>query len=210
MSRDMHRSPSRSVFRSARFAWLPSLVCVVLAGCGTAPPVQRWVGPAPEVLVAEIRAVGQVAPDELDVQPLRDPMVEDLREQAVAAERAQRHADAAAALDKALTLSPDDPALLQERAEVAVLQQDLARAATLARRAFDTGAKVGPLCRRHWATIRQRIAFDLRILDAQVAAKPLKGEKLDAWTQAKARLSQESAEAEQAQAACTLTGPPRY
>lgn len=206
----MHRSPPTFVFRSARFACFLSLGCAVLAGCGTAPPVQRWVGPAPEALVAEIRAVGKVAPDELDVQPLRDPMVEDLRQQAVAAERAQRHADAAAALDKALTLSPDDPALLQERAEVAVLQQDLARAATLARRAFDTGAKVGPLCRRHWATIRQRIAFDLRILDAQAAAKPLKGEKLDAWTQAKTRLSQEGVEAEQAQAACTLTGPPRY
>ena len=188
-----------------------SAALVVLAtACGTAPPVQRWIGPQPEVLVAEIRAVGRAAPDELDVQPLRDPMVEDLREQAVAAERAQRHADAAAALDKALALSPDDPALLQERAEIAVLEQDLARAATLARRAFDTGAKVGPLCRRHWATIRQRIAFDLRILDAQAAAKPLKGDKLDAWTQAKTRLALEGAEAEQSQAACTLTGPPRY
>ena len=198
-----------------RFAWsrasaCAAMLCALLAGCGTAPPVQRWVGPPPEVLVAEIRAVGKVAPDELDVQPLRDPMVEDLRQQAVAAERAQRHADAAVALDKALALSPDDPALLQERAEAAVLQQDLARAATLARRAFDTGAKVGPLCRRHWATIRQRIAFDLRILDAQVAAKPLKGEKLEAWTQAKARLALENTEAEQAQATCTLTGPPRY
>lgn len=186
------------------------VVALVATACGTAPPVQRWVGPAPEALVAEIRQAGKAAPDELDVQPLRDPMVEDLRVQAVAAERAQRHADAAAALDKALSISPDDPALLQERAEVAVLQQDLARAATLARRAFDIGAKVGPLCRRHWATIRQRIALDLRLLDAQAAAKPLKGEKLDAWTQAKARLALEATEAEQAQAACTLTGPPRY
>ena len=178
-----------------------ALVVVLAAACGTAPPApQRWVGPAPEMVVAEIRAVGKAAPDELDVQPLRDPMVEDLREQAVAAERARRPADAAAALDKALALSPDDPALLEE----------LAEAATLARRAFGIGAKVGPLCRRHWATIRQRIAFDLRILDAQVTDKPLKGEKLDAWTQAKARLMQESAEAEQAQTTCTLTGPPRY
>jgi len=185
-------------------------VALIASACGTAPPVQRWIGPPPEALVAEIRMAGKAAPDELDVQPLRDPMVEDLRVQAVVAERAQRHADAAAALDKALSISPDDPALLQERAEVAVLEQDLARAATLARRAFDIGAKVGPLCRRHWATIRQRIALDLRLLDAQAAAKPLKGETLDAWTQAKARLAQEGAETEQAQAACTLTGPPRY
>lgn len=205
-------SPILFRVRVARTVPLAALALVaLLAACGTAPPApQRWVGPAPEAVVAEIRQAGKAASDELDVQPLRDPMVEDLREQAVAAERARRHADAAAALDKALALSPDDPALLQERAEVAVLQQDLAEAAALARRAFDMGAKVGPLCRRHWATIRQRIAFDLRQLDAQVAAGPLKGETLDAWTQAKARLSQEGAEAEQAQAACTLTGPPRY
>jgi hypothetical protein len=188
-----------------------ALVVVLAAACGTAPPApQRWVGPAPEALVTEIRAVGKAAPDELDVQPLRDPMVEDLREQAVAAERAHRHADAAAALDKALLLSPDDPALLQERAEVAVLQQDIARAATLARRAFDIGAKVGPLCRRHWATIRLGIAFDLRMLDAQAAARQLRGDALDAWTQAKTVLNRQTAEAEQAQASCTLTGPPRY
>jgi hypothetical protein len=207
--------PSATLLRARVARLVPlavlTLVAVLAAGCGTAPPApQRWVGPVPEMVVAEIRAVGKAAPDELDVQPLRDPMVEDLREQAVAAERARRPAEAAAALDKALALSPEDPALLQERAEVAVLQQDLAEAATLARRAFDIGAKVGPLCRRHWATIRQRIAFDLRILDAQVADKPLKGEQLDAWTQAKARLTRESAEAEQAQTACTLTGPPRY
>lgn len=205
----MNRFPLPSV-RRLPFACL-ALAAVLVAACGTAPPApQRWVGPAPEMVVAEIRAVGKAAPDELDVQPLRDPMVEDLREQAVAAERARRPVDAAAALDKALALSPDDPALLQERAEVAVLQQDLAEAATLARRAFDIGAKVGPLCRRHWATIRQRIAFDLRVLDEQVAEKPLKGEKLDAWTQAREALAREGAEAVQAQTACTLTGPPRY
>lgn len=197
------RMPSTA--RVAAFA-----LCLALTACGTAPPVQQWRGPAPEELVAQIRAVGKSAPDELDVQPLRDPMVEDLRAQAVAAERARRYADAAASLDKALALSPDDPALLQERAEAAVLQQDLDKAATLARRAFDIGAKVGPLCRRHWATIRQNLAFDLRMLDAQAEAKPLKGEKLAAWTSERTRVTQAIVEAEQSQSACTLTGPPRY
>ena len=64
-------------------------------------------------------------------------------------------AAAAAALDQALELVPDDPALLQERAEVALLQERYDQAETLARRAFDLGSKVGPLCRRHWATIEQ-------------------------------------------------------
>ena len=36
-----------------------------------------------------------------------------------------------------------------------MLQADNERAETLAKRAFDLGSKVGPLCRRHWATIEQ-------------------------------------------------------
>jgi hypothetical protein len=36
-----------------------------------------------------------------------------------------------------------------------LLQSDSERAETLAKRGFDLGSKVGPLCRRHWATIEQ-------------------------------------------------------
>jgi len=50
---------------------------------------------------------------------------------------------------------PDDPAVLQERAEVALLQGEYDRAATLAERAFTLGSQVGPLCRQHWETLRQ-------------------------------------------------------
>jgi hypothetical protein len=44
---------------------------------------------------------------------------------------------------------------LQERAEAALLLKDSATAEALARRAYALGAKVGPLCRRHWTTVRQ-------------------------------------------------------
>ena len=54
-----------------------------------------------------------------------------------------------------LLIVADDPAVLQERAEVALLQSDYARAETLSQRALDLGSKVGPLCRRHWATVEQ-------------------------------------------------------
>ena len=40
-------------------------------------------------------------------------------------------------------------------AEVALLQSEYERAQTLSQRAFELGSKVGPLCRRHWATIEQ-------------------------------------------------------
>ncbi|MCW0417705.1 hypothetical protein NB689_003459 [Xanthomonas sacchari] len=81
--------------------------------------------------------------------------MEDLRESAKRKRSAGDLAGAAAALDQALKLVPDDPALLQDRAEVALLQKDDAQAEAFAKRAIDLGSQTGPLCRRHWATIEQ-------------------------------------------------------
>lgn len=137
-----------------------ALVCVlIVAGCASAPDTAPASGTAqaasPQRMVATVRAAGGSGEGELAVQPLRDPMVEDLRQQAVASERAGDYAASAAALDRALAIVPNDPAVLQERAEAALLLKDLPGAEARARRAFELGAKVGPLCRRHWATVRQ-------------------------------------------------------
>ena len=136
---------------------------LLLAACATTPaPAPSFVSTLPpETMVARIRAAGGDADKELAVQPLRDPQVDDLRQQAVQLERSHLYRAAATALDQALAITPEDPALLQERAETAVLLREFDAAETLARRAYDLGAKVGPLCRRHWATIEQvRIAGD--------------------------------------------------
>ena len=146
-----------------RLRLLPVAIVVMLAACASTPPLQtKFVTTqAPEALVATIRAAAGNDEDELAVQPLRDPHVEDLRQQAVQLERNHLYRAAATVLDQALAISPDDPAVLQERAEIAILLRDFEQAETLARRAYDAGAKVGPLCRRHWATIEQvRIADD--------------------------------------------------
>jgi len=128
------------------------------AGCASPPLIQTrsLTDATPEQMVAQVRAAGGDDDSrELAVQPLRDPAVEDLRQDAAQLERQKRYADAAAALDKALAINPDDPATLQERAEIALLMGDPDQAETLARRGFELGAKVGPLCRRHWATVEQ-------------------------------------------------------
>ncbi|MDR6843046.1 hypothetical protein [Pseudoxanthomonas sacheonensis] len=132
---------------------------VSLAACSTMPslpappPVPKV---APEQRLAAAIAASKGADDrELAVQPLRDPQVQDLRDAATAAIAARNYGAAADALNQALLIVPDDPAVLQERAEVALLQTDNERAETLAKRAFELGSKVGPLCRRHWATIEQ-------------------------------------------------------
>ena len=135
-----------------------SFACLLLAACSTTPPVPPPVtltNASPEAMVAAIRAAAGDDDRELAVQPLRDPMVEDLRQSATRLEAKQHYVEAAAALDKALAIVPEDPALLQERAEAALLLKDPAAAEALARRAYALGAKVGPLCRRHWTTVRQ-------------------------------------------------------
>lgn len=137
---------------------IAALAVAVLSACSSTPPVQAPAAlttATPEQMIATIDAAAGDGEGELAVQPLRDPMVEDLREQARQARAQSRHDEAAAALDRALELVADDPALLQERAEAALLQRDFERAGQLAERAFALGAQVGPLCRRHWATIEQ-------------------------------------------------------
>lgn len=157
----------------------------LLASCATPPaPAIAKAGIAPAAMVAAIRAAGSRDDTELAIQPLRDPMVEDLREQAQRLEAAGRAADAAAALDHALRLVPDDPALLQERAEAAVLLGDFAAAEAQASRAWELGSRVGPLCRRHAETLRQ----------VRLAAGDAAGATVAA----------------QRRAACTVAAPARY
>ena len=131
---------------------------LALAGCASGPqavaqaPV-RAAAPAGTLLLREVRESGTLGV-ELDVQPLRDPQVEDLRARARQAEGRGDHAAAEADIVQALALSPDDPGLLQWRAELALVRHDFATASTAAQRSFDTGPKVGGLCRRNWTTIR--------------------------------------------------------
>lgn len=137
---------------------LPAALLLALAACATAPEpprVQALTTATPAQMVEYIRATAGDGEGELDVQPLRDSQVEDLRQQAGRLEQQGHHRDAAAALDQAIALVGDDPALLQERAEIALLLNDPAVARELAARALALGSGVGPLCRRHQATLEQ-------------------------------------------------------
>ena len=134
------------------------LLLLILVGCASSPMPEAPAPQDPMTPAQRGAAIHAAAGDddrELAVQPLRDPQVEDLRERAQQARVAGDAAAAGDALNQALLLVPEDPAVLQERAEVAILQGDYARADTLAQRAFQLGSQVGPLCRMHWETVRQ-------------------------------------------------------
>lgn len=145
--------------RAARAPLLAASLCVAVAGCIGMPAPAPTAPAAPAVpteqRAAAVDAAAGAEDRELSVQPLRDPEVEDMRADALQARAAGDYPAAAQALNQALLIVADDPGILQERAEVALLQAEYERAETLSRRAFDLGSKVGPLCRRHWATIEQ-------------------------------------------------------
>lgn len=129
-----------------------------LAGCVTEPPPAPAPAPprlTPTQALNAVLAVARADDREVAIQPVRDPQVEDLRQASLDAQRRGDWKASADALNQALLITPDDPAVLQERAEVALALGEWERAETLARKALALGSRTGPLCRRHWATIEQ-------------------------------------------------------
>jgi Flp pilus assembly protein TadD len=128
-----------------------------LAACSSDAPPPATGRPAakvdPVALVATVRAAGATG-NELEVKPLRDPQVEDLRVQAEALEAQGHYSQASAALNKALEITPADPDLLQWKAELALHLRAWQVAEQLASDSFDKGPKLGGLCRRNWTTVQ--------------------------------------------------------
>jgi hypothetical protein len=130
-----------------------------LAACSPtgAPPSTagnlRIAMPTAQDMVAQVRTAGATT-DALDVTPLRDPQVEDLRLRAGALEAQSDYTGAAQAIAQAMALVPGDPELQQQAAEYALYQQDWKSAETFAQRSYDLGSKIGSLCRRNWTTLR--------------------------------------------------------
>lgn len=185
-----------------------AITTILLASCATAPPEPEPPAVAartPAQMLAAVHKAAQGGDDrELNVQPLRDPEVEDLRASAGKAMSGGNPAAAAAALDQALGIVADDPAVLQERAEVALAQGEFDRAEQFATRATGLGSAVGPLCRRHWETVRQ-----VRERRRELAAAPLKRPnqaQLDEQAAKLAALGRAIAEAGQQFDTCTVPG----
>ena len=127
---------------------------------------------SPEQMLGIIRA-NDVVSNEVVFQALGDDTVTDLREQAMRLE-AQGNFDAARELlDKALVLQNSDPSALQQRAELAIRQGDWSSAERLAMKSFDSGAKLGQLCRRNWLTVHYARKAQGHGLDGQLLAKSL-------------------------------------
>lgn len=141
---------------SAMNKFLTGLLALGLAACSSdAPPPSGGAPvakPDPVAMVADIRATGD-GDDDLFVQPVRDPRVDELRAKAEASEASGEYKAAAAAIEEALKIAPDNE-LMQWRAEITLLRRQWAEAERQANEAYEKGTKLGGLCRRSWSTIR--------------------------------------------------------
>ena len=142
--------------RSLRLSVLPaSLAVLLLAACTPPPAPTQATRPTmtDDQMLASIQAAGQKEKSAINVNPLRDPGVAALQDSAEGDLRVGKYNDAATKLDQALKISPNSPDLLQDRAELAIRLKDYANAEQLARRSWELGPKLGPLCARNWQTI---------------------------------------------------------
>ncbi len=153
---------------STRFPLL--LLTALLAGCQSVPEPQPE-PPAPEPArdwVSEIRERAANVPSYVEVLPLTDPGLEDLRVLARDAEAEKRFAVADQHLAEALSLVPDDPELWQWRAELALEEQRWQDAQAHARQSEAIGPKLGNLCVRNWMTL---LAVSEETADSQGVAE---------------------------------------
>ena len=141
-----------------RWSGLVVVLGILVSACAGPGPVRPEIEATTPVsnavdLIGEVRLAGIGDGESIEVRPLADPLVDDLVEAAIEQERQQDWAAADASLKQALELSPDDPTLLQWRAEMALAMGQLDAAVQLANTSWELGPRLGSLCRRNWATI---------------------------------------------------------
>lgn len=151
-TRGLNAGRSRAVVLAC-FAWVGLVGCTGSTSSGGAERANAIRPGSGPTLLQQVRTAGLMG-DELDVQPLRDPRVEDLRASATLAEARGDFAGASKLLAQAALLTPEDPDLLQWQAEMALVARDWTQAEQLATRSFDKGPKLGGLCRRNWTTLQ--------------------------------------------------------
>ena len=152
---------------------LPIVLVLALVACSrpeTTPVPAHDL--SPEQMLDKIRAQSEVG-NEVVFNALADEVILDLQANAGDAEAVGNYAQAKTLLDQALQVNPADPQVLQSRAELAIRDQAWVQAEQYAQRSFDSGAKLGSLCRRNWLTMHYARMAQGRSLPPPQLAKNL-------------------------------------
>ena len=146
------------------------VVLTLLAGCSAdEPPPPKAPKLAQHDWVGEIRAEAENAPSAVQVLPLANPAVEDLRRSATRFEADGDLTAAKSKLEHAILLEPQDPTLWQSLAEISLQRQSWGEAEQQAQKAYDLGPKLGSLCVRNWLTVRAARLERGAVADAESA-----------------------------------------
>jgi Flp pilus assembly protein TadD len=128
-----------------------ALTLCVLTACSSKPERAPAAPPAAQRdWVAEIRRAAAAVDSAVEVTPLIDPAIGDLRERTRTHEHAGEYEQAVDALKHAMMLRPEDPSLWQWLAELSLQRRVWADAERQAERSYQLGPKLGALCVRNW------------------------------------------------------------
>ena len=124
------------------------VLAALVGGCASYP------SSAPDSEVdTRVREPAQQDSAGIQVFPLQNPAVKELLADAGTAEASGDYDQAAALLERALRIQPQDPEILQNMAEVQLHVEDYQQALNFASRSYDVGPRVGEICSRNWRTI---------------------------------------------------------
>lgn len=127
------------------------LALMVLGACASntrpAPVEER------DIVSERVREPARQQSEGVQVRPLQNPAVQELLSEARDAQQLGEFERAEGVLERALRVSPRDPELLQEMAEVQLEQRNFEQGMNFAIRSFEVGPRVGELCARNWRTI---------------------------------------------------------
>lgn len=136
----------------------PLLPLILLLSACASPPPKPPPGPPPPPprdRVSELRVVASATRSAVEVAPLQNPAVDILQSEAADLEAQGKHQAAAAKIDLALQIEPDNPRLWQLKAEVLLRSEKFLDAEKLAMKSFDLGSRIGEWCMRNWLTIAE-------------------------------------------------------
>jgi tetratricopeptide (TPR) repeat protein len=133
-----------------------SAAMLLLGSCAsTPPPAPEPPAPPARDRVAELRSLAASTSSAMEVAPLQNPAVDVLLVEAGELEAAGEHAAAAARVEQALALEPDNPRLWQLKAESLLRDELFLDAEKLAMKSYDLGSRIGEWCMRNWLTIAE-------------------------------------------------------
>ena len=144
---------NRTMTRSSLLRITILALAASIAACSTTEPPPKQTKVSKRDWIGEIRTQAAKLDSAVEVEPLDDPGVADLKAKARTSEDAKDYDTASKAIQQAIKLRGEDPALWQWSAELSLMRGAYADAEHQASHAYELGPKVGALCARAWLAI---------------------------------------------------------